>query len=237
MIGRLLVILGLIAAFVIWQRWRRLNTRDERKGFISRGLVFGLVAVICALAALGRIDVLGAVFASLLLLLKYILAFAIRHIPLLARIYGLTGGFGLGRVRTLKTAWLVVLVDFSTRRISGRVVQGSFAHRQLDELERSDLEKLLTECREDARSTYFLQMYMAQRFGARSEHSNTGSQPGSGTMSREEALEILGLEGSPSEEDIKLAHKKLMQKLHPDRGGNDFLASLLNRARECLLGK
>ena len=56
-------------------------------------------------------------------------------------------------------------------------------------------------------------------------------------MSNDEALEILGLEGSPSQEEIKLAHKKLMQKLHPDRGGNDFLASLLNRARDQLIDK
>ena len=68
--------------------------------------------------------------------------------------------------------------------------------------------------------------------------SNKGKIPkasSSNTMSRAEALDILGLSGTPSNEEIIEAHRKLMQKVHPDQGGNDYLAAQLNQARQVLL--
>lgn len=57
----------------------------------------------------------------------------------------------------------------------------------------------------------------------------------SGSMTRAEALAVLGLKEGAGREDIIRAHRQLMQKLHPDRGGNDYLASQLNAAKEALL--
>ena len=54
-------------------------------------------------------------------------------------------------------------------------------------------------------------------------------------MTREQAAEILGVTPDASEQEIKVAHRKLMGKLHPDKGGNDFLAGQLNQARDRLL--
>jgi hypothetical protein len=58
----------------------------------------------------------------------------------------------------------------------------------------------------------------------------------------EEAMEILGLsgdldKGEITEEMIQEAHRKLIQKLHPDRGGNDYLAAKINQARDLLLAR
>jgi hypothetical protein len=54
-------------------------------------------------------------------------------------------------------------------------------------------------------------------------------------LTEHDALEMLGLKPGASREDIIKAHKRLMQKVHPDRGGSDYLASQINAARDLLL--
>ena len=236
--GRIFIILVAIGAFVIWRRWKTLDSSQQRRDYLYKSLVFGLVLLIIGLAVFGRIDVLGAVFASLLLSIKYLIAFAIRHFPMIANIYGATNGFGMGKKRSLKSHWLEINVDFSNGKISGVVLKGEHANCQLDELQQEQLRSLLEACRDDPKSSYLLQTYMTQRFQHQAGNADFGaSSPTNASLSEEDALEILGLEGSPSSADIKLAHKRLMQKIHPDRGGNDFLAAMINRARDRLLDK
>lgn len=66
-------------------------------------------------------------------------------------------------------------------------------------------------------------------------YSQTSSHQTSGNMSREQAFQILGLKSSATDEEIRLAHKKLMLKMHPDRGGSDYLAAQINLAKSVLL--
>lgn len=54
-------------------------------------------------------------------------------------------------------------------------------------------------------------------------------------MSAEEALAVLGLPAGAGAEDIRAAHRALIQKLHPDKGGTAYLAAKLNQARDVLL--
>jgi len=66
-----------------------------------------------------------------------------------------------------------------------------------------------------------------------SGHHQNRANPG--VMTQQEALEILGLNSGASKEEVIAAHKKLMQKIHPDKGGSSFLASQINQAKDTLL--
>ncbi len=70
--------------------------------------------------------------------------------------------------------------------------------------------------------------------GSKSDESNIQKNA---PLTRKDALEILGLKESASEKDIQSAYKKLMQKLHPDNEGSDWMAAKLNAARDMLLKK
>lgn len=54
-------------------------------------------------------------------------------------------------------------------------------------------------------------------------------------MSRDEALQVLGLTAGASEEQIRAAHRQLIKKLHPDQGGSSLLAQQVNEAKQVLL--
>lgn len=66
------------------------------------------------------------------------------------------------------------------------------------------------------------------------KQSPTQSAPTS-TMTLPQARAILGVGEQATPTEIQAAYLSLMQKLHPDAGGNVYLASQINQARDTLL--
>ena len=57
------------------------------------------------------------------------------------------------------------------------------------------------------------------------------------SMTTKEAAEILGVPITASRDEILAAHRELMKKIHPDHGGNDYLATKVNQAKDVLLNE
>ncbi len=88
------------------------------------------------------------------------------------------------------------------------------------------------------RSLFGLAVRVIPFLAEHKQQQQTGTEvPASANLDEEEAWKILGLQPGACKEDIILAHKKLIQKLHPDRGGNDYLAARINLAKDLLIKK
>jgi DnaJ homolog subfamily C member 19 len=85
-------------------------------------------------------------------------------------------------------------------------------------------------------SHFYKQTQSNQASGNGAGQQGKAQPNNSNAMSQQEALDILGLKPGATREDIISAHKRMMQKVHPDRGGSDYLAAQLNKAKKALLG-
>jgi hypothetical protein len=151
----------------------------------------------------------------------------------------------VGRRPPIVTKYLNVVADANTGKLYGTVLAGRFRNRRLTELSLEQLLEVREQCRrDDADATLLIEAYLDQVYGpswkAKLEGGPfAGAHPANTTcsvMTRAEAYEVLGLQPGADDAEIREAHHRLMMKLHPDRGGSDYLATRINQAKDVLLG-
>ncbi len=146
-----------------------------------------------------------------------------------------------GQTSRVTTEHLEVELDHDSGDIHGRILKGAFAGRRLEDLKPVELAHLWRDCRfSDPQSAQIVAAYLDRLHPTwRDDMARQGapSMDGEDRMTREQALEILGLAPGASEDDVRRAHRELMMKLHPDHGGSTYLAAKINEAKDVLLGK
>lgn len=141
-----------------------------------------------------------------------------------------------------RSALLDIGIDPATGRITGEVRGGRLAGRLIDSLSQADCMALVQDLsRQDPAGLRLFAIYLDGRFPGWREDlqggadTRSGHKPGAGVMTQQEAHKILGLAPGADESAIREAHRRLILKLHPDVGGSDALAALVNEAKDMLL--
>lgn len=235
---RLLLLLAVLAVvYILYRRAQSMPPHKRRAEFIKLGVGLSVLAVI-VLTLAGKMHWIGAALTGLLVAARTLLPTLIRLFPMLSSALGKSRG-AAGQTSTVTTELLRMTLDHDSGKLAGEVLRGPLRDWRLDELSREQLQQFMQYCMsEDADSVQLLESYLQQRFPGATDFDTGEPPPASSAsgMSRQEALATLGLEEDASDEEIVASHRKLMQKLHPDRGGNDYLAAKVNQAKDLLLG-
>lgn len=170
---------------------------------------------------------------------------------------GATGSSQGNGQSKISTRFLDMRLDHESGQMDGEVREGPFAGNHLYELALDQLLRMLELYEDaDAQSAAVLRAYLdrehpdwlddwetaADETGGstgRSGRQSQGRQSGADAtaMTTEEAWSILGLEPGADAAAIRAAHRRLMQKFHPDRGGSDYLAAQINAAKSLLMNE
>lgn len=151
---------------------------------------------------------------------------------------------GNARISRIRTRALEVLTDMGNGERDARILAGRFTGRALSQLSIPELLALADELmRIDPEGLSLLadQLDRLAPGWRENVHFDAAAGPGAASalgseMRVEEAYQILGLEKGAGEEAIRGAHRALIGRFHPDKGGSGYLAALVNRARDVALG-
>ncbi|MEE9446772.1 MAG: DnaJ domain-containing protein [Arenicellales bacterium] len=224
---RLILALAALVAVMWFMGWYGKADPVKRNNAIKLGLLYFVGIALLLLVVMGRVPWLFAMFTAAVPFIHRIM----RYRGILKTVGALAGRtFGLS---TLTTLWLVLNYDMASRSFDGNVRQGEFEGRKLSELSDAELDALLAIVKDDFQSRAAVNAYILSKKGRaytqQSTEQNTGANSG---MSLTQAYEILGLDENASLDEVKTAHKRLIQKLHPDRGGSSYLATQINTAKD-----
>jgi DnaJ domain len=206
------------------------STPGQAKGLTKKMAGGVLIGVSGLLAMTGRMQFAAPLFAVGLGLFGYSSQFP--------------NGFSWGKKSEgqksrVATAILAMELDHDSGAMTGEVLAGPFRGKRLEDLNPDALQSLYEYCGSANDQSVSLLEAWLDRNKPNWRDTWTGERraqsSGTGTMTRDEAFAILGLQPKATLQEIKDAHRRLMKDFHPDRGGSDYLAAKINQAKDILL--
>ena len=215
------LIIGVLLALALFWGIRQWHQAAEGAGWLQGSVISLIGTALLIMLVMGRVQmvvVLGV-------------AAAVFWRPLTRMLRQLSRSRGGDAVRTVETDLLHMQFDRATGRIEGWLMEEGRPGVSLNRLDEAALRELYERARRHhSESVALLDAYLEQRLGER-WRSATGAE----AMTLAEACAILGVSADAPREAIISAHRRLIQKLHPDRGGSDYLAARVNEAKAVLL--
>jgi len=249
---RVIVLIAVIVGVLYTIAWLRRTPAHKARPVLRKALIWGAVALLVLAVATGR---LNPVFAALAAAVPFVMRalHLLRLLPMIQQLLrslglsvplgsptGASGAGPTGRASAIRTRFLDMELDHDSGRMDGTVIDGPFQNRRLSELDVDQLSRMMELYRSaDPQSASVLEAYLDRERGDEWRDAERGQGSSTATlgnpMTKDEARAVLGLDSDADEEAIRAAHRRLMQRFHPDRGGSDYLAAKINEAKRLLL--
>ena len=208
-------------------------------------IVVGLIFLVMAVT--GRAPALFAIIGGLMTQVMRLAPLLVQFMPSLKKAYNKSANPEAASQSQVVTNTLKMTLDHASGTMDGEVLVGTLGGRQLQSLSLDELKSLYQYCEQhDAEASRLLMSFIARErsdvwdgdtghASSAGGSSSGGAGGGSSAMGKSEALAILGIEEPFTRKQVTQAHRSLMGKFHPDKGGNTYLATKLNNARDILM--
>jgi len=254
--GRVIVLFVIIAALLWFLHWFRKTPPHKVAGVLRKSALWGAIALLVIATLTGRLNPIFAAFAAMIPIAMRLMN-VLRMLPMLQQLMqslgikvpggipGAGAGGGGGQRSSIRTRYLDMSLDHGSGAMDGKVREGPFEGQSLSQLMLEQLLRMLELYQEsDQQSAAVLTAYLDREHADWREQASAGARSDRGSagdmtkgMTKDDAYAILGLDADADPDQVRTAHRRLMQKLHPDRGGSDYLAAQINAAKALLLGE
>ncbi|MFT6414242.1 MAG: hypothetical protein ACJASI_002374 [Glaciecola sp.] len=244
-----IALIAIVIVIYITAGYIRTLKREQIKKVGAKAGVLTLITTLVLLTVTGKLYILAALGTGLVVFAKRLFPF-LRYFPLFKGLYQKAkakNSSGSSRHSTVETSLLKMTLDHESGKLDGELLDTVSKGKYLSEFDLPELTSLyILADKQYPDSIEVLAAYLDRKYGTDwRETANAGNDSQESTqnsgasdsreMSIVEAYAVLGLAHNATEEEVIAAHRKLMLKLHPDRGGSNYLAAKINQAKALLV--